>query len=596
MTRGKSERVAGALLLLACGVWTARGQAMRKGGVRGEAGLTGLRAPILIYEGWASDGEAAASKSIDEKQALTELGEVVRLKRSGVRINYDVLDGAWFVAGEQGQRMEGWPNGLARWIRRCRAHDIGPGLWFGADTLKKMQEAQTKRSPAAEGRAGMRLTAAAPARRLTSNLQTLYNSGIRLFAFDFVEKTSAAPQNRMEPGGRVAERPDVEAIQKQLGAFRRRNPGAVVFIEEESPAVNLASGVAASHTGNLRRVGGFAVVTAGGPRPSRVPEQDFWRSVDIEGDAWVRREKLDGVPPERMEADFAVAASKSGNARGMHGWKGAFLLALARGEWVVAVRGNLAVIGGKDARWMARAQRLFRSLGAREGMFSFGGDPSTGKPYGYAGATARGSVAVAVNPSQTVATLALPLRACQRAAWGAGRVQFLDAGFQVRVMGNKLTLGPGQMAVVGYGAFSGRSYNLGVQQDVTIPTYIAPVPADFYEVEPGMIAVRLDPPIHGVLRVVVRRSGPEGNSGPAPAEEASTRQTAGPQFTIDAMQSGRPIPIRVDEDALAWKGVSWAVGEMDVNDLTPGLPLNVYIHCSLRDAGKLVGRAYRVEY
>lgn len=245
---------------------------------------------------------------------------------------------------------------------------------------------------------------------------------------------------------------------------------------------------------------------------------------------------------------------------------------------------------------MARAQRLFQGLQARERMRSFGGSPAAGEPYGYGGATAQGAVYVAVNPGQAVATLVLPRLAPQQAGWGAGRVLFRDAGFDAQVKGNKLTLGPGQMAAAGYGAYAARSYDLGVQQDVAIPTYIEPVPADFYEVEPGMIAARINPPIHGILRVMVRWHGPAEGSVPAPADKASAKQPAESEFTINALQSGRTIPIRADERALAWKGISWAVGEMDVNDLTPGLPVTVYFHCNEKDAGKLEGSAYRVEY
>ncbi len=597
MARRMGERAAWALLLAACGLWAADGQAVRKGGVLDKAAPAGLRTPILIYEGWPANGEAPGGIRINEKQAMAELDEVVRLKRAGVRLNYDAIDVSWLGSGGKGsQKASGWPTGPTTWIKKCRANGIRPGLWFGADTLATMEAAPARRNSVGKGIAVARLAKGGSSAGFTDVLQSWYNRGIRLFEFDFTG-FAVAKRNGEESGER-----NEHALENALATFRRRNLGAVLLVEEGSGGMN-ASGVAApsSDGATSRRLEIFAVVAAGAARPSRVPEQDIWRSVDIESDAWVRREEEEGIPLERMEADFAVSQTDGGNVRGMHGWKGAFLLAMARGGWVKTVRGDLTAIRGNDARWMARAQGPFlglqaRGLQTREWMRSFGGSPGGGEPYGYAGATAQGAVYVAVNPRQAVATLTLPGLAPQRAAWSAGRVQFRDAGFQAQLNGDRLTLGPGQMAVVGYGAYARPFYNLGVQQDVAIPSHIEPVPVRFYEVEPGMIAAGIDPPIHGVLRVVVRRLGPEDGSGAAPADAASAGQQAGPEFTINATQSGRSIPIRVDEKALAWSGISWAMGEMDVNDLTPGLPVRVYFHCNQRGASKLEGSAYRVEY
>ncbi len=153
---------------------------------------------------------------------------------------------------------------------------------------------------------------------------------------------------------------------------------------------------------------------------------------------------------------------------------------MARGGWVNTVHGNLELIQGDDARWMARAQALFFELQGLGRIHTFGGIPGDIEPYGFGGVTTRGAVYVVMNPAQTVATITLPRLAPDQPPLGVGRVQFRDAGFTPKLSGNKITLGPGQMAMVGYGAYAAPAYDFGVQDDVVIPSTIDPLHAEFH--------------------------------------------------------------------------------------------------------------------
>jgi hypothetical protein len=42
--------------------------------------------------------------------------------------------------------------------------------------------------------------------------------------------------------------------------------------------------------------------------------------------------------------------------------------------------------------------------------------------------------------------------------------------------------------------------------------------------------------------------------------------------------------------------LGWAVGEIDVNDLTPGVPLVVRLHSNDNDTASVDASAYAVEY
>ncbi len=222
-----------------------------------------------------------------------------------------------------------------------------------------------------------------------------------------------------------------------------------------------------------------------------------------------------------------------------------------------------------------------------------------GLPYGFAGATSRGAVYVVVNPGQTVARLSLPALASGQPR-GPGRILFRDAGFSPHLTGNDLTLGPGQMAAVGFGAYAAPEFNFGVQREVLIPESIEPVDADFNFTAPGVLEARFDPPIRGVLRIVVLEREPGGKTQTGTAAGALAAGSRS-RFTLEITQAGRPIPLRPGGAESEVNGTlsaqpSWAVAEIDINDLTPGIPLRVRFQSNGDPQATLEGSAYQVIY
>jgi hypothetical protein len=335
----------------------------------------------------------------------------------------------------------------------------------------------------------------------------------------------------------------------------------------------------------------------GDPRPSDVPEANFWRSMDIYSDHMVRRFEQLGFPLERIDSTgFMVGKTGTIYYRGMNAWKGAYLLMMARGGWVNTVHGNLELIQGKDAAWMARAQSLFFELQGLGRIHTFGGIPGDVEPYGFGGVTTRGAVYVAMNPSQSIATLALPQLAPGQSHQGTGRVQFRDAGFAPRLIGNKITLGPGQMAMVGYGAYAAPGYDFGIQDDVVIPNSIHVIPSDFHTTAPSTIEASIQPPTKGVLRVIMRERTPDGYLRRTWAGGPPNGQNMAKVFSIDATQDGHAVPVHVDYDKIVWSGLSWAVGEIKATDLDPSKPVQIRFHSAEKDPVKLEAVAYQVLY
>jgi hypothetical protein len=319
--------------------------------------------------------------------------------------------------------------------------------------------------------------------------------------------------------------------------------------------------------------------------------------MDIYSDHMVRRFEQLGFPLERIDSTgFMVGKTGTIYYRGLHAWKGAYILMMARGGWVNTVHGNLELIQGEDAAWMARVQSLFFELQGLGRIHTFGGIPGDVEPYGFSGITTRGAVYVVVNPAQTIATIKMPLLVPDQPALGPGRIQFRDAGYQPRPNADNITLGPGQMAVVGYGAYAAPKYDFGIQSDVVIPRSIAPFQADFQSTGAGTIAASVQPPTHGVLRVIVQQYDLNGQLRRTWAGGPPNGKNMGEVFALTATQGDRAVPVKINYDKIIWSGLSWAVGEIDANDLTPGVSVTLRFQSKEKGPVTLKGTAYLVEY
>jgi hypothetical protein len=560
-----------------------------------------LQAPISVYNNWSSYDELSDSIPLTEKLAMRELDELLRLKRMGVRFDYYMMDAFWFApdGAYRTWRKPNWPNGPDAWIRKCRENGVLPGLWFSTNTLVKIQAAPAWKDSLNANGGAMSFFEGGFLPDFMNVLQFWYDRDIRMFKFDFVDMTAATPADASTLSKAEIKERNATAFREALLAFRRKNPDAVLlaFNGFGGTLDNTYSPLPFSDPTDLRWLEVFQMEYTGDPRPSDVPEANFWRSVDIYSDHMVRRFEQLGFPLERIDSTgFMVGNTGTIYYRAMHAWKGAFLLMMARGGWVNTVHGNLEFIDNQDAHWMARAQSLFFELQGLGRIHTFGGIPGDIEPYGYGGVTTRGAVYVVVNPSQTVASVKLPKLAPDQSPLGPGRVQFRDAGFQPQLNGTQVSLGPGQMAMVGFGAYASPNYDFGIQSDVVIPRSISPFPISFHNTATGSMEASVVPPAHGVLRLIVQEMTPSGQLRRTWAGGPPSGQNMGKVFTFFASQNGRAIPVRVDYDKVIWSGLSWAVGEIDLNGLTPGVPLSLRFHSAEKDPIRLKGTAYLVEY
>jgi hypothetical protein len=125
---------------------------------------------------------------------------------------------------------------------------------------------------------------------------------------------------------------------------------------------------------------------------------------------------------------------------------------------------------------------------------------------------------------------------------------------------------------------------------------IEPIDASFQVGDSGTIEASLDPPIEGVLRIIVQA---RESAGARPLQ--NDRQAP----TLEVTQWDRPIPFRLVSQSGRHNPFgarpALLVADIDVNDLTPGVPVRVRVHSNLPDSPNsappdLEGHAYAIVY
>jgi hypothetical protein len=297
--------------------------------------------------------------------------------------------------------------------------------------------------------------------------------------------------------------------------------------------------------------------------------------MDLYTDHMVRYFAATGLPLERIDnTGFMVGVAGTCYARRTQAWKSMLLLEHARGGWMNAYYGNLELLDEAKVRWFAIVQALYFKLQSYGRTYPFGPLPGKGRPYGFCSLAENGALYTVVNPSQAVSTVSLPRVHRLQPPLTHGRIQFRDAGFSPKLSGDQLTLGPEQLATVGYGEYAAAAYELGVQEDVVIPRDIRRVEANFVQNGTNAVVATVTAPKSGNLRVVMQQFAagkPVRTSRGAPPNGI----TLGKILQIQVSQAGRAVQVAINYDKALWSGLSWAVGEVKSSDLKSGVPITV---------------------
>jgi hypothetical protein len=430
-------------------------------------------------------------------------------------------------------------------------------------------------------------------------LQYWYDRGIRMFKFDFVDFDAVTPAAEKSLSKQEIRRRNQDAFREALRNFRAKNHDAMMV------AFNGFGGDMESTAGpfpfrnpiDLRWLEVFDSIYSGDPRPSDVPETNFWRSMDIYSDHMVRRYEQSGLPLERIDPT-AMMVGTTGTIyyRKTNAWKGMLWLTYARGGWVNTIHGNLELLGDQEAAWFARVQKLFAGLQAQGRTKTFGGLPGNVEPYGFGSLDATGAVYTVMNPSQSFQEIELPLLARTQPPLGQGRILFRDAGFVPALKGNRVSLGPGQLAAIGFGRYTDAAFDFGVQEDVVIPQKILRVETKFGVVEKNKVEATIAPPANGDLRILFQQRDANGQIMRSWPGGPPNGKPMGSVLKIEAEQDGKPVPVNVQYDRQIWSGLSWGAGEIRSKDLSGKGPIRIRCSSAEPETRNLEGYIWIVEY
>jgi hypothetical protein len=558
-----------------------------------------LQDPIVVYNDWSSYDELSDNVPLTEQLAMKELDELLRLRRSGVRFDYYVMDAFWFAkdGGYRTWRKSTWPEGPDRWLERCRENGIKPGLWFGTNLLVQLDPAPEWEDSLNKKRYAMCFFKGGFLTHFMQTLQMWHDRGFRLFKFDFVDFTAAPPDVEASMSKEEIRARNETAFRDALRNFREKNPGVVlVAFNGFGGDLEMTAGPFPFRSPiDLRWLTVFDSIYSGDPRPSDVPMMNFWRSQDVYSDHMVRRFEDSGLPLERIDAT-SVMYGTTGTIyyRRTNAWKSGLLLMLSRGGWVNTVHGNLELIDGKKAAWMAKVFQLYLRMESLGRTKTFGGIPGEVQPYGFASLDANGALYTVVNPAQAIREIELPRLSQAQAGAGDRRILFRDAGFRPELSSKSITLGAEQMAVIGFGKYARPEYDLGIEEEVIIPQSIEPVTAAFEPRGSHAIEASIMPPAGGRLRIVLQQCTPDGYIRRTWAGGPPKGENMGRVLKIEVSQRGQAIPVRINYDKVIWSGLSWGVGELE--EFAAGMPILIRCSTSEKDNVNLEAKVYQVRY
>jgi hypothetical protein len=598
MSSGKHVWVAAGSLILIAGSLMASAQERYS---RDHLGSPTIPDPISVYDNWSVYDELSDNVPLTQALTMKELDEVLRLRKSGARFDYYVMDAFWFDpnGGYRTWKKPNWPAGPELWIKTCQQNGIKPGLWFSTNTLVKINAAPQWRDSLNKKRTAMSMFEGGFLPDFMDTLQYWYDHGMRMFLFDFADLTAATPESEATMTKEEIIQGNSTALQDALASFRRKNPDVVLeaFNGFGGDMDSTYYSFPFKNPVDLRWLKVFDSLYSGDPRPADVPEMNFWRTLEIYSDHQARRYEQAGVPLERIDStSFMPGKTSTIYRRAMQEWKGSLILMLARGGWINTTYGNLELLSDQDVSWFARVQSLFLHLQSEGRIKAFGGIPGEVQIYGFGALDAEGSVYVLVNPAQEVAKIQMPLLSQVQKPLGQGRLLFRDAGFEPQLSSDTIELGPGQMAMVGFGKYASSEYDFGIQKDIVIPREIRPVPAEFRSIGKGVIQATIAAPAGGDLRLIMQQYSPDGSLRRTWPTGSPNVENMGKLFLLKAEQNNKELPIHEDYDREIWAGLSWAAGEISQNDLQPGPPLTLTFQSMEKDPVSLKGQLYLVNY
>ncbi len=530
-----------------------------------DADFSGPRKPVFIYNDWSSYDELSDNIPLTEELAMKELDEVLRLKKSGVQIDYYLMDAFWFDrdGGYRTWHKQHWPNGPDKWLQRCKQNNILTGMWFSTNLISGGGNIFLNMIPEWKSSQGtdpgiLCLFEGGYSTHLAETLQLWYNKGVRLFKFDFAYFEAATPAAKAKFSPDEIHEKNKVAFMQMLQRFRVKNNDAMIVGYNGFGGVLDNTYTPFSKTIDLRWLGVFDTLYSGDPRFSDVPMMNIWRSEDTYHDHQNREFEFNGLPLRRIDScAFMNGITGTCYSRAMQCWKGMLILDLARGGWVNVYHGNMELINDEDAKWFAKVQQMFHHFQSKDRISSFGGIPGMAQPYGFKAEDENGIVCTVVNPSQHTVALQIPVKTS-----GQSRLLYADGGFTPVIKDDTITLGAEQLAVVGFQKYADDSYNLGRDLTIKIPQSVTRITAPFSVTKNNTAECNVNVLPGSDIRIIVQQFDSNGNPYRTWGGAPPNGKKMDTLIKIIVKQNEKEIAVVKEYDKMIWSGLSWGVVEV----------------------------------
>ena len=561
--------------------------------------LTGPKKPVFIYNNWSSYDELSDNIPLTEELAMKELNEVLRLKKSGVLIDYYLMDAFWFDrdGGYRTWHKQHWPNGPDKWLRTCKQNNILPGMWFSTNLISGGGNIFLNMIPEWESSEGadkgiLCLFEGGYLSHLEQSLQLWYNKGVRLFKFDFAYFEAATPHAKASYSLEEIKEKNKVAFMQMLQSFRAKNKDVLILGYNGFGGVLDNTYTPFSKTIDSRWLDTFDTLYSGDPRFSDVPMMNIWRSEDVYHDHQNRQFEFNGLPLKRIDScAFMNGVTGTCYSRAMQCWKGELILDLARGGWVNVYHGNMELIKNEDAKWFARVQQMFHHLQSENRISSFGGIPGMAILYGFKAEDKNGVVCTVVNPSQQIEKLQMPVKNFKRS-----KILYTDGGFTPVIKNNTIILGAEQLVVIGFDSYADDKYDFGKDETIQIPQSLTKLEAPFSLTRNNAIDCKMNARASHDIRIIVQQFDAAGNPYRTWGGAPPNGKKMDTLIKIIVKQDDKEIEMVKEYDKMIWSGLSWGAVEVKQSAFDHSKPL--LIQCSTEEKIPLTLKAdvYALKY
>ena len=493
--------------------------------------------PTYIYDNWSTYDELSDAVPLTEDVALFQLEQVQRLQGQGVTYDAYLMDAFWYEpsGGYLTWRADRWPNGPEKWLAGCKAAGLSPGLWFPANTAFTLDVPDAWKDSLDSNGWGFCCFEGGFLSGFISVLEHWFDRGVKVFKFDFADFSAASNATKLKLLPSQIRAKNIQAYSSALKEFRTHHPEAVLLAFNGFEEAEFMPWTDRP----VRRVIDpawlevFDTIYCGDPRPADVPQENFWRTLDIYADHEIWYLNQGGLPLEKID-NCALMLGKTGTCywRGDAEWRTTWLLSYARRANIHVTMGNLEAICDCDAKWIAQVQKLFE---VHHSPKLIGGVPGQGELYGYE----VGGLKLLVNSG-------LEPVECKE----SNNLIYSDGAHICK----HLTIGPGGVALLGESESLGGTgvakrttkidpvwRNEGKRAQTTIDAKAGEIHFGFTQVDAKGLAVRS-------------------------ATSSTTQKTT---LRLQAFSRDGDVPVTMSHDRVMWSGISWAYGVVTVDQDMP---------------------------